>query len=127
MYNNRSLGAYGEKATIDYLESRGYKILEKNYRCRLGEIDIIAADGDTIAFVEVKTRRSAKFGQPSDSVNYTKQMKIIKTALFYITKRRLTDWMSRFDVVEVLIGIDDDIKSIRLIKNAFEYSGKLGY
>lgn len=127
MYNNRLLGAYGEQAAISYLETQGYKILQKNYRCKLGEIDIIAADGDTMAFIEVKTRRSEKFGQPCDSVNYRKQNQIVKTAMCYISQRNLTDWMSRFDVVEVLIGMGENIKSIRLIKNAFEYSGRLGY
>lgn len=127
MYNNRLLGAYGEQAAISYLERQGYKILQKNYRCKLGEIDIIAADGDTMAFIEVKTRRSEKFGQPCDSVNYRKQNQIVKTAMCYISQRNLTDWMSRFDVVEVLMGADEDIKSIRLIQNAFEYSGRLGY
>ena len=127
MHNNKLLGTYGEQAAISYLESQDYKILQKNYRCKLGEIDIIAADGDTMVFVEVKTRRTEKFGQPCDSVDYRKQNKIVKTALCYISQRNLTDWMSRFDVVEVLIGIDENIKSIRLIKNAFEYSGRLGY
>lgn len=127
MYKNKLLGTYGEQTAINYLESQGYIILSTNYRCKLGEIDIIAADGDIIAFIEVKTRRSEKFGQPRESVNYSKQMKIVKTALHYITKKKLTDWMSRFDVVEVFVGSDNIVDSITLIKDAFEYSGNLGY
>jgi putative endonuclease len=127
MYKNKLLGTYGEQTAINYLESQGYIILSTNYRCKLGEIDIIAADGDIIAFIEVKTRRSEKFGQPRESVNYSKQMKIVKTALHYITKKKLTDWMSRFDVVEVFVGSDNTVDSITLIKDAFEYSGNLGY
>jgi putative endonuclease len=127
MYSNRLLGAYGEKAATCYLENQGYTIIEKNYRCKLGEIDIIAVDGDVIAFIEVKTRRSEKFGRPGDSVNFAKQKKIVKTALSFISQRRLTDWMSRFDVVEVVIDNNENIQKIILIKNAFEYSGRLGY
>lgn len=127
MHSNRSLGIYGEKAATSYLENQGYNIIERNYRCKLGEIDIIAVDGDVIAFIEVKTRRSEKFCRPGDSVNFAKQKKIIKTALCFISQKKLTDWMSRFDVVEVIVDNKEKIEKVTLIKNAFEYSGRLGY
>ncbi len=127
MNKNKSLGIYGEKTAIKFLESKGYKILTKNYRCKIGEIDIIAADGDTLSFVEVKTRSSDKYGLPGEAVNYNKQIKIVKTALHYITKNRLTKWMSRFDIVEILVNEDNSINSIELLKDAFQYSGNLGY
>lgn len=127
MYKNKSLGIYGEKAAIKFLEDEGYKVLAKNYRCKIGEIDIIAADGDTLSFIEVKTRSSNQYGRPCEAVNYNKQIKIVKTALHYINRNNLTQWMSRFDIVEILIETDDRINSINLIKNAFEYNGNLGY
>ncbi|SHJ05325.1 YraN family protein [Lutispora thermophila] len=124
--DNRILGEKGEKAAAEYLENKGYRIIERNYKCKLGEIDIIAADNDTIAFIEVKTRSSDNFGQPGEAVNYYKQRKIVQTALSYICDKNLFDWMSRFDVVEVITD-NERIIDINLIKNAFEYSGKYGY
>lgn len=127
MYNKQVLGSIGEKAAIEYLEGRGYTIVEKNFRCKLGEIDIIAADNDVIAFIEVKTRSSDIFGTPGEAVNFYKQRKIVQTALAFIKQKKLYDWMSRFDVVEVIADDYDNIIDINLIKNAFEYSGKYGY
>ncbi len=127
MYKNKFLGMYGEETAVKFLENNGYTILTTNYSCRFGEIDIVAADGDTVAFIEVKTRSSNKFGQPSEAVNYPKQMKIIKTALHYITNKKLTDYMSRFDIVEISVDAYNKASEIVLIRDAFEYSGKLGY
>ncbi len=127
MAGNKVLGDFGEAEAVAHLENEGYIILKKNFRCKLGEIDIIAADGDTLAFIEVKTRSTEKYGKPGEFVNYKKQNKIIKTALQYIVLNNLTDWMSRFDIVEVLVDKDDKVKSISLLKDAFSYSGRLGY
>jgi len=124
--DNKLLGEKGEKAAAEYLENNGYHVIERNYKCKLGEIDIIAVDNDTIAFIEVKTRSSDAYGQPGEAVNYHKQKKIIQAALSYISNKKLFDWMSRFDVVEVITD-SDRIIDINLIKNAFEYSGKYGY
>lgn len=124
--NNKFLGGIGEKVAEEYLESQGYRIIEKNYKCKLGEIDIIAIDKDIIAFIEVKTRSSDTYGQPGEAVNYHKQKKIVQTALSYISDKKLFNWMSRFDVVEVIID-NDRIVDINLIKDAFQYSGKYGY
>jgi len=127
MDNKKLLGSIGEKAASEFLEGRGYKIIEKNFRCKIGEIDIIAADNDVIVFVEVKTRSSNIYGQPSEAVNFYKQRKIVQTALTFIKKNKLYDWMSRFDVVEVILDDHHNAIDINLIKNAFEYSGKYGY
>lgn len=127
MYNKKVLGGMGEAAAAEYLESQGYIVIARNYRCRMGEIDIIAADNDIIAFIEVKTRSSKIYGQPGEAVNYYKQKKIVQTALTFIKQRKLFDLMSRFDVVEVITDDCNNITSINLIKNAFEYSGKYGY
>ena len=127
MYKNKSLGIYGEDTAAKYLEANGYIILTTNYRCKMGEIDIIAADGDTIVFIEVKTRSTDKYGQPREFVNHSKQIKIIKTALHYMVSKKLTDYMSRFDIVDILVDNNNSSNVITLIKNAFEYSGKYGY
>ncbi len=98
MNEMRKIGDFGEKVAVEYLEKKGYKIIKQNYFCRIGELDIIALDGDAIVFVEVKTRKSASFGRAGEYVDYKKQQKIIKTALFYIGSN---DRAFRFDVVEV--------------------------
>jgi len=127
MKDNKRLGDIGEKAAIEYLKKQGYRIIEINFKCKQGEIDIIAADNDTIVFVEVKTRSSDVYGQPSEAVNYYKQRKIVQVALVYLAQRKLFNWMSRFDIVEVITDHTDKIIDINLIKNAFEYNGKYGY
>lgn len=127
MLNKKTLGDIGEIAAVRYLESQGYNIIDKNFRCKLGEIDIIAADNDVIAFIEVKTRSSELFGQPGEAVNYYKQRKIVKTALAFISNKKLYDWMCRFDVVEIIADDFGNVININLVKNAFEYSGKYGY
>lgn len=127
MSNNKLLGAFGEDMACSYLESKGYKIIERNFSCRVGEVDIIGIDGDTIAFIEVKSRTGVSYGNPSEAVSRTKQGRIVKTALFFMTKHRLFDYMCRFDVIEVLTDGTKENININLIKNAFEYSGKYGY
>ncbi|MBQ7793337.1 MAG: YraN family protein [Clostridia bacterium] len=119
MTEKRQIGDFGESAAAAYLEKKGLKILKRNYYCRVGEIDIIAADGDTVVFVEVKTRRSARFGRASEFVDWKKQQRIIKTALYYIGS---ADRAIRFDVVEVYyheVGENLVADSINHIENAF--------
>lgn len=127
MKYNKLLGAFGEDMACSYLESKGYKMIERNFSCRAGEVDIIGIDGDTIAFIEVKSRTSVDYGNPSEAVSRSKQSKIVKTALFYMTIHNLFDYMCRFDVIEVLTDGTKEKTNINLIKNAFEYSGKYGY
>jgi putative endonuclease len=127
MKYNKLLGAFGEDMACSYLEKQGYKILKRNFNCRVGELDIVAMDGETLAFVEVKCRTGVNYGNPSEAVSFSKQGKIVKAALFFMTKYKLFDYMCRFDVIEVLTdGAKEDTR-INLIKNAFEYNGKYGY
>ena len=98
---NKSVGDFGETSACTYLKHRGYKILERNYRNRGGEIDIIAEKGSYVVFVEVKTRNSEDFGAPSEAVNAVKQQKIANTAMAYIMQHR-PDNDFRFDVIEVM-------------------------
>lgn len=116
-YNKRQIGTEKEKLAGAYLEKNGYEIIEYNFRCRQGEIDIIAKDGDYLVFCEVKYRSGTKNGTPFDAVDYKKQRSISRCALFYITKQKLSEMPCRFDVVSV---ID---KEIQLLKNAFDYVG----
>lgn len=127
MRNNKILGNEGEEIAIDYLINSGYKILDRNFRCKTGEIDIIIEDNEIIAFVEVKTRSTNQFGNPSEAVGYGKQRKIVRTALMFIMKNKLSDRMSRFDVLEIIKSDNLSQSYINHIKDAFTYSGKYGY
>jgi len=122
--DNINIGKYGEELACKYLESKGYKIKERNYRTFLGEIDIVCEYKKNIVFVEVKTRRSDKFGYPEEAINFIKQRKIIKNALCYLSKYHLWGENCCFDVVLVRISKDKDIKSIKHIRNAFYLDNK---
>lgn len=114
-----NIGKIGEEAAFKYLEAKGYKIRERNYRTYLGEIDIISEHRGNIIFVEVKTRSSNKFGYAEEAVNSIKQKKIIKNALNYLARYRLWQINSRFDVILISISNNETIKDIKHIKNAF--------
>ena len=97
----QQLGAAGERAAERFLRRRGYTIVERNYRCPLGEVDLVALDGRTVVFVEVKTRRQAGGGAAYDAVDPRKQRQIVRVAEYYLAARRLHDRDVRFDVVGV--------------------------
>lgn len=118
--SRKSLGSYGEDAAVEYILSQGCEVLCRNFRCRFGEIDIIAKKDDVFIFIEVKTRRSIGAGFPVEAVNYTKQQKIISTARVYLCDKE--DYSARFDVIEVYVGsYGGACRSCRInhIKNAF--------
>lgn len=119
MYSSRDKGDIGEQAAFDYLTSNGYMILDRNFRTKYGEIDIIGKDNGYIAFVEVKSRRDFKMGLPCEAVNESKQKKIARMALLYIMKKKLYNYNFRFDVVEVVLN-GSEVKYLRLIKDAFQ-------
>ncbi|PIY20085.1 YraN family protein [Candidatus Desantisbacteria bacterium CG_4_9_14_3_um_filter_40_11] len=108
------LGQYGEEKAAKYLLKQGVKILEKNYRCGYGEIDIIAKDKDTLVFVEVKTRKTSTYLSPFLAVNKHKQLQISKVAVHYLLEKKIQEMPCRFDV---MIVVDKDIDWIR---GAFE-------
>ena len=114
-----SLGRRGEEAAVDFLRKKGYRIIERNYRSRAGEIDIVAEEGSSLAFVEVKTRRSTHFGLPEEAVSYEKRRHLTRVASGYLTHHHIKEAKCRFDVVSVLMN-ENGIKEIQLIKNAFE-------
>ena len=96
----RELGAWGEERAAKYLRGKGYTILARNFRCRSGEIDIIARRGGIIAFVEVKLRRDAEFAEAREFVTAAKQRRVILTAEYWLASRR-TELQPRFDVIEI--------------------------
>jgi putative endonuclease len=119
MLNRRQkLGKEGESIAVQYLIKNGYKILETNYRTKLGEIDIIAKDKKTIVFVEVKARRSVHFGSPKWAVTPQKQKKISMVALYYLKTTDQSNVNARFDVVA--ITANRDRPQVEIIKNAFD-------
>ena len=114
----KNLGNTGENIAAKFLENRGYKILDRNYRIRSAEIDIIAELDSTIIFVEVKTRKNLNHGNPAEAVNLRKQKKIIEAASVFLQDERFSDCACRFDIVEVY----SEGKSFKVnhIENAFE-------
>lgn len=117
-----SLGRRGEELAAKYLQKSGYKILELNYRGRLGEIDLVAEDGDCLIFVEVKTRSSLAFGHPFESINSRKQRQMIRVAREYLAEHGAEERVCRFDAVSVLHS-GEQAPQLELIKNAFELDG----
>ena len=111
-------GEKGEELAAAYLTEAGYRIIERNYRCVFGEIDIVAEEGNTLVFVEVKSRRSESYGDPQLAVGHQKQKKISKIALHYLSAKNLRHRPARFDVVAVKL-LSEGCR-IDLIRNAFE-------
>ncbi len=119
MLNSRQkFGEQSESIAVSYLKKHGYKIIEQNYRTKLGEIDIIAREKGTIAFIEVKSRKSKNFGSPKWAVTPKKQRKISMVALWYLKTTKQSNVKARFDVVSIISSNDNP--SIEIIKNAFE-------
>lgn len=122
---NLYLGRSGEDVAADLLKGKGYKILVRNYKTKLGEIDIIARDKDTLAFIEVKTRHSDRFGLPQEAVSVSKQRQISKAALMFLKENNLLEKKARFDVISVVYSKDKP--QLDLIKNAFELDNSFTY
>lgn len=112
--NKRSFGAAGEQQARAYLEGKGARVLEMNFRRPTGEIDIVARQGKTILFVEVKRRSSLRYGRPAEAVSPAKQTHIARTAALYLQENGLSDAPVRFDVIEILPG------ELRHIEGAFD-------
>ena len=123
MTTTREQGEYTESLACRYLESKGFKLIEKNFSCRLGEIDLIMQDNDNLVFVEVRYRRSNNFGSGAESITTSKQSKLIKTASLYLQNYdKRNKYPARFDVISITGFIEtDNIDKINFdwIKNAF--------
>ena len=117
----------GESLAVAHLKARGYKILARNYRAVRGEIDLVAQDGDCIVFVEVKTRRSLKFGAPQAAVTTQKQRQISKVALVYLQTENLLSASCRFDVIAVHLSPQLELLKLEQIESAFEFQARSGF
>jgi putative endonuclease len=118
----RRIGREGEGVAKAYLQAVGYRVLHENYATRLGEIDLIALDGDVTAFVEVKSRRSLRFGLPQTSITVAKQRQIVKAATLFLERQGLTGAPCRFDVVAVTFR-KGEAPEVVLIRDAFDIDG----
>jgi len=110
-------GRLGEHFTAEYLQNKGYEIVETNFKCRFGEIDILAKNDRYLAFVEVKTRKADGMSHPFESITPAKRAKVIKTAQFYLMKFS-TNLQPRFDAAAVFTA-DGELQKIEYIENAF--------
>lgn len=119
-------GRRAEDLATSYLEAQGYKIIAKNYRTKLGEIDVIGRDGNCVCFIEVRSVNTRRFGSPEYSVTRRKQGQIARSALSYIKQHRMEEEDCRFDVVAIE-NMDTAMPEIRLIKDAFELEGQYRY
>jgi putative endonuclease len=114
----RRVGRRGEEVAVAYLKQQGYSILVRNWRCSAGELDIVAREGETLAFVEVRTRRGDRYGTPEESITPAKQAKLVELAQTYLQENNLTDQNWRIDVVAVEMDRRGRVKRLNLIRNA---------
>ena len=112
------VGDLGESVAVKALKKAGYKIVDLNYRCKLGEIDVIAREGGALVFVEVKARRSDRFGDPKTAVTLKKQRKVSMVALEYLKHKGTSNEKARFDVVAVKLRSSQP--DVEIIRNAFD-------
>lgn len=118
----KKFGQAGESAAEDYLRHKGYKIVARNLRSPMGELDLVAEDGQALVFVEVKARRTDAFGGAIHAVHQRKQEKLVQLAAQYLARHHIKDRLCRFDVI-LLHGTDAAASKVEHIQNAFEVSG----
>ena len=112
------LGRLGEKLALEKIRKMGYKCLVRNYRCALGEVDLVATDGDTLVFVEIKTRRGRTLEYAKEAVSTRKKRQLSRVALHYMKDHNCADVISRFDVLAV--SLTGNSKEIEVVRNAFD-------
>ena len=120
MPDRAALGRRGEELAVEYLRAQGYRVIERNVRSRMGEIDVVARDGAVLCFIEVRTRSSTRFGWPEESVTALKRLRLARLAQGYLQRFRGPAGPVRFDVLSLLLGPDGAPARTRLIKGAFE-------
>lgn len=113
-----NLGKRGEDVALKKIKELGYKIVARNYRCSLGEVDVVAKDGKCLVFLEIKSRKGRSTGQAKQAVDERKQRQLSKVALTYMKLNGCPDVKARFDVIGV--GFFDDHVEVEVIKDAFE-------
>ena len=116
--NTRAKGKKGEDLANNYLKSKGYRLIDKNFYCSAGEIDLIFEDNNVLVFVEVKSAKGTDFGQPEERINRTKIRRLTESANIYLAKKNIYDQDCRFDVISIIYN-RDNTTTIKHIKNAF--------
>ena len=119
--SKNTVGKQGELLAREFLQKAGYALLAANYSTRQGELDIVAQDGNDVVFIEVKARRSRRFGTAAEAVTWRKRQHIMATALFFLQKERPRCKSYRFDVIEVYLSESGGLNEINHIKEAFSY------
>jgi len=117
--STKNVGQEGENMAFYYICQQGYRVVDRNYRCPYGEIDLIAKDGETFVFIEVKSRQSTLFGQPEDAVDFKKRKKLSTVALWYLEEKKIDNYRARFDVVSILLSKQPP--EIKLFRDAFDF------
>jgi putative endonuclease len=118
-HKNQALGKLGEAIAVKYLQQCKYTIVEQNFRCKCGELDIVARDGNVTVFIEVKTRKNLTYGLPQLAVTPFKQRQISKAGLLYMAQKKIHGTNARFDVIAILLGYNE-VPQIEHIINAFD-------
>ncbi|MGQ0551171.1 MAG: YraN family protein [Armatimonadota bacterium] len=118
--SRRALGASGEHAAAEWLEVRGYTVLARNVRTRSGEIDLVARQGSVVAFVEVKSRRTSRFGHPVEAIVTRKQRRLVRQATLYLHRCGLDHCTARFDAIAVHLDSDGRPVAIEHVPDAFQ-------
>jgi putative endonuclease len=117
--DRKQLGAIGEAAAVRLLVRSGYRIRHRNFRCPLGELDLVAEERGVLVFIEVKTRTTPEYGVPLEAVSPAKQHRLVRLATYYLAGRRMLERPCRFDAVSVLISPAGRVQSVELIRDAF--------
>ncbi len=122
-YERKKLGSHGEDLAVEFLKRRGYRILHRNFKLKFGEIDIVAQEGDTVCFIEVRTKTTDCVGTPFESITLFKQRKLSKLALAYLKNQyKSVEVRARFDVVAVVSEVGKE-ETVEIIQNAFDLCG----
>lgn len=103
LYKKHKIGIYGEDKAVEYIKRIGYKIIQRNFRCKVGEIDIITKDKDELVFIEVKTRTSIKYGKPIEAVDAIKKKHMYKSIQYYLINEKIEHDFIRIDAIEVYL------------------------
>jgi putative endonuclease len=122
MTSRRSLGDFGERVARAHLEAKGYRILETNFRVREGEVDIVAAKDDVVAFVEVKTRRGDAMGAAAESIGWQKAQRLLTAAEIYAERHNRLPPTRRIDLIAIDLEPDGRVRSVEHIESAVEES-----
>ena len=121
--SSTELGRWGEDIAARALETHGYVIIERNWRCPEGEIDVVARDGEAWVFVEVKTRSSEEYGLPEEAVTKDKRERLLNAGLLYLTENELGDVLWRVDVVAITLAASGKVRRLTIYKDAVRADG----